>query len=95
MKSLRGTTVPDAAFSLVEVLVAILVLGVPLFIRSTPVNLASDFTVLPLQIFNWAGRPHQEFTELAAAAIIVLLAVLLIFNAVAVLIGTRLQKLDA
>lgn len=28
MKSLRGTTVPDAGFSLVEVLVAILVLGV-------------------------------------------------------------------
>ncbi len=73
----------------------ILVLGVPLFIRSTPVNLASDFTVLPLQIFNWAGRPQQEFHELAAAAIIVLLAVLLSFNAVAVLIRHRLQKLDA
>ena len=73
----------------------ILVLGVPLFIRSTPNNLVSDFTVLPLQIYNWAGRPQPEFHELAAAGIIVLLAVLLSFNAVAVLIRQRLQRLDA
>jgi len=70
----------------------ILVLGVPLFSRATPVNLMSDFTVLPLQIFNWAGRPQAEFHDLAAAAIIVLLAVLLTFNAVAVLIRQRLQS---
>jgi phosphate transport system permease protein len=73
----------------------ILVLGVPLFIRSTPNSLVSDFTVLPLQIYNWAGRPQAEFHELAAAGIIVLLAVLLSFNAVAVLIRQRLQRLDA
>lgn len=73
----------------------ILVLGVPLFIRSTPNNLVSDFTVLPLQIYNWAGRPQPEFHELAAAGIIVLLAVLLSFNAIAVLIRQRLQRLDA
>jgi phosphate transport system permease protein len=70
----------------------VLVLGVPLFIRSTPTNLMSDFTVLPLQIFNWAGRPQEAFHELAAAAIIVLLAVLLSFNAVAVVIRHRLQR---
>jgi len=70
----------------------VLVLGVPLFIRSTPTNLMSDFTVLPLQIFNWAGRPQAEFHELAAAAIIVLLAVLLTFNAVAVVLRSRLQR---
>jgi phosphate transport system permease protein len=70
----------------------ILVLGVPLFIRSTPTNLMSDFTVLPLQIFDWAGRPKAGFHELAAAGILVLLAVLLAFNAVAALIRHRLQK---
>jgi phosphate transport system permease protein len=52
----------------------------------------SDFTVLPLQIFNWAGRPQAGFHELAAAGILVLLAVLLAFNAVAVVIRHRLQK---
>jgi phosphate transport system permease protein len=69
----------------------ILVLGVPLFIRSVPQNLMSDFTVLPLQIYNWANRPGDAFHELAAAAIIVLLAVLLTFNAVAVVIRQRLR----
>ena len=70
----------------------ILVLGVPLFIRSTPVNLMSDFTVLPLQIYNWAMRQQSGFHELAAAGIIVLLAVLLTLNAVAVIIRHRLQR---
>ncbi len=69
-----------------------LVLGVPLFIRETPTNLMSSFTVLPLQIFDWTGRPQQEFHDIAAAAIIVLLAVLLSFNAIAVFIRQKLQR---
>jgi phosphate transport system permease protein len=69
-----------------------LVLGVPLFIRSVPTNLMSDFTVLPFQIYYWANRPQAGFSELAAAAILVLLAVLLTFNAVAVVIRQRLQR---
>lgn len=73
----------------------ILVLGVPLFLRQTPTNLMSDFTVLPLQVFDWAGRPQAEFHDLAAAGIIVLLAVLLSFNALAVAIRQRLQKATA
>lgn len=70
----------------------VLVLGIPLSIKFTPNNLMSEFTVLPLQIYNWAGRPQQEFHDLAAAAIIVLLAVLLTFNAVAVFIRQKLQR---
>ncbi|MFO0828906.1 MAG: phosphate ABC transporter permease PstA [Phycisphaerales bacterium] len=70
----------------------LLVLGVPLFITSTPENLMSDFTVLPFQIYNWAARPQEDFRGLAAAAIIVLLVVLLTFNAVAVLIRQKLHK---
>jgi phosphate transport system permease protein len=70
----------------------LLVLGVPLFISATPTNLASDFTVLPLQIFNWASRPQEDFQGIAAAAIIVLLAVLLSFNALAVFIRQKLHK---
>jgi phosphate transport system permease protein len=70
----------------------LLVLGVPLFITETPVSLASDFTVLPFQIFNWAGRPQEDFRSLAAAAILVLLAVLLTFNAIAVVIRQKLHK---
>ena len=49
------------------------------------------FTVLPLQIFTWVGRPQEEFRSLAAAGIIVLLFILLSMNAVAVLVRNKYQ----
>lgn len=44
----------------------------------------SRFMVMPLQIFNWTGRPQASFEHLAAAAIIVLMIVLLVMNSVAI-----------
>lgn len=49
------------------------------------------FTVLPLQIFTWVGRPQEEFRALAAAGIIVLLIILLSMNTVAVLVRNKYQ----
>ena len=49
------------------------------------------FTVLPLQIFTWVGRPQEEFRSLAAAGIIVLLVILLSMNAAAVLLRNKYQ----
>lgn len=49
------------------------------------------FTVLPIQIFNWVSLPKAEFQELAAAGIVVLLAVLLSMNALAIVLRNRLQ----
>ena len=49
------------------------------------------FTVLPLQIFTWVGRPQEEFRSLAAAGIIVLLIILLTMNAIAVLLRNKYQ----
>ena len=34
----------------------------------------SDFTAMPLQIYNWTGEANVEFHKAAAAAIVVLLA---------------------
>jgi phosphate transport system permease protein len=70
----------------------LLVLGGLLLVFNTPENLMSDFAILPLQIFNWAGRPQDSFHAIAASAIIVQLAVLLAFNGIAVLIRQKLQK---
>jgi len=70
----------------------ILVIAGIVFIRFTPQNLMDEFTVMPLQIFNWASRPQSEFHEIAATGIIVLLAVLLSFNAAAVLIRQKFQR---
>jgi phosphate transport system permease protein len=70
----------------------LLLLGAVVFIRYDPDGLMSGFTTMPIQIFNWAGRPQAEFQELAAAAIIVLLGMLLLMNALAIVIRNRYQK---
>ena len=70
----------------------ILVLGVALFITDVPSNLMDNFTVLPMQIYNWTNRWQEDFRELAASGIIVLLGALLAFNAIAVLIRQKLQR---
>lgn len=50
------------------------------------------FTVMPIQIFNWISLPKKEFHELAAAGIIVLLAMTLLMNALAIFLRNRLQQ---
>jgi phosphate transport system permease protein len=50
------------------------------------------FTVMPLQIYNWASQPDPAFQGVAATGIIVLLAALLTFNGIAVFIRQRMQK---
>jgi phosphate ABC transporter permease subunit PstA len=70
----------------------LLLLGGLVFIRYDPDGLFSGFTTLPIQIFNWAGQPQVEFQEVAAAAIIVLLGMLLLMNALAIVIRNRFQR---
>lgn len=70
----------------------LVVLGMPLFLAFLPKSLLDMITVLPLQIYNWTGRPQAEFHALAAAGIIVLLAMLLFMNSIAVLIRNKFQK---
>lgn len=70
----------------------ILIIAGIVYISRAPQNLMDDFTVMPLQVYNWIGRPQPEFHGIAAAGIILLLIILLSFNAVAVLIRYKLQK---
>jgi phosphate transport system permease protein len=49
-----------------------------------PESPLDPFMVMPLQIYNWTGRPQEEFEHLAAAAIIVLMIVLLLMNSIAI-----------
>jgi len=57
--------------------------------------LTAPFTVMPIQMFNWISRPQSEFHELAAGAGLVLLAMTLTMNALAVTIRYRLRKQPA
>lgn len=70
----------------------LIMIGALLFVPFTPDSPFDRFTVLPIQIFNWASRPQSGFHETAAAAIIVLLAVLLSMNAVAIILRNRFQS---
>jgi phosphate transport system permease protein len=70
----------------------LIMIGALLFVPFTPSGPMDRFTVLPIQIFNWASRPQKEFQENAAAGIIVLLAVLLTMNAVAIVLRNRFQS---
>ncbi len=54
--------------------------------------LGADFTVMPIQMFNWTSRPQAEFLEIAAAAGLVLLAITLLLNGTAILLRYRLRK---
>ena len=70
----------------------LLILAGAIFITNPPENLMDAFTVMPLQIFDWAGRPQKPFHHIAASGIILLLAILFVFNLTAVLIRQFAQK---
>lgn len=70
----------------------LLMIGALSFIAYLPEDIWSGFTVLPIQIFNWTGRPQEEFHLVASAGIIVLLVILLLMNSVAVLIRNKFSK---
>jgi len=54
--------------------------------------LLAPFTVLPIQMFDWVSRPQAEFQVNAAAAGIVLIAITLAMNAIAIYIRYRLRQ---
>jgi phosphate transport system permease protein len=67
----------------------LIVVGAAAYVSFVPDSPMDRFTVLPFQIFNWISRPQPAFHEIAAAGIIVMLAVLLTFNLIAILIRNR------
>ena len=70
----------------------LIMVGAAGYIAFLPKGPMDWFTVLPVQIFNWTSRPQEEFQYIAAAGIIVLMAVLLSANAVAILLRNKYQN---
>ena len=70
----------------------LITIGALTYIPFAPDSVWSKFTVLPIQVFNWVSRPQAEFHTNAAAAILVLLALLLSMNAVAIIVRDRFQR---
>ena len=55
-------------------------------------TLQGPYTSLPTIIFTWSRYPGEEWTQLAAAAIVVLLAVILVVNLVAIMLRNRYER---
>lgn len=70
----------------------LIVVGALAYVPFVPSGPLDEFTVLPIQIFNWVSRPQQEFIINAAAAIIVLLFITFVLNGIAVYLRYRWQK---
>lgn len=69
----------------------LLLVGALTYVAINP-SLLGPYTALPIQIFQWIGRPQEEFKFLAAGAIIVLLGMLLALNAFAIWLRNRYQR---
>ena len=67
----------------------LIVVGAATFLVTDPTSPFSQFTAMPIQIYQWTARPQGQFANIAAAAIIVLLALMLTLNATAIAIRNR------
>ena len=70
----------------------LVVVGASTFVTVDPTGPFSKFTTLPIQIFQWTSRPQDVFRNIAAAAILVLLAMLLSLNTTAILLRNRYSR---
>ncbi|WP_199452875.1 phosphate ABC transporter permease PstA [Marinobacter sp. bablab_jr008] len=70
----------------------LLLIGMVAFIVDVPDGFFDSATVLPVQVFLWAGSPELAFIERASAAIMVLLTFLIGMNALAIWLRKRLER---
>jgi len=99
----RGSVLPAAAPGIMTGIILamaraigeaapLVVIGAATFVTSLPQPLQGGFTVLPIQVFNWAQRPQADFQGVAAAAIIVILVLIFILNLLALIVRARLSR---
>jgi len=70
----------------------LILVGAATYVAFNPSGLMDGFTALPLQIYSWLSQPQTEFKLKAAGAIVVLFALLLAMNAVAIWLRNRYER---
>ena len=70
----------------------LITIGALTFIAFDPSGFRDIFTVMPIQIFNWVSLPQQAFHHLASAGILVLLALLLSMNGLAIIVRRKSER---
>lgn len=90
--SILTATILGVAHALGET-APLLLIGMKAFVASVPATPLDQATALPVQIFLWQGNENRNFFEpRTAAAIMVLLAVMILLNGVAIFLRSRLEK---
>ncbi|HIP11192.1 MAG TPA: phosphate ABC transporter permease PstA [Arcobacter sp.] len=69
----------------------LIIVGMIAFIPDAPTNILDAATVMPAQIFTWAGMPERAYIERTAAGILVLLTVLISLNTFAVYLRKKFE----
>ncbi|MGQ0828266.1 MAG: phosphate ABC transporter permease PstA [Bacteroidota bacterium] len=70
----------------------LIVIGALAYVPFVPSSPTDEFSVLPIQIFNWISRPQKGFAINAAAAIIILLLITFVLNGIAMYLRNRWQR---
>lgn len=70
----------------------LIVIGALAYVPFVPASPTDEFSVLPIQIFNWISRPQKGFAINAASAIIILLMVTFVLNGIAMYLRNRWQR---
>ncbi len=74
----------------------LLMIGMVAFVADTPsfgfVGFSEPATVMPVQVYLWATSAERAFEARAAAAVLVLLAMMIFFNAVAIYLRRRYER---
>lgn len=102
-QTVKGVTLPAASGGIITgIIIALsralgeaaplIVIGALAYVPFVPTGPSSEFSVLPIQIFNWVSRPQHGFLVNASAGIIVLLSITFIMNGIAVYLRIKKQK---
>jgi len=99
----RGSVLPAAAPGIMTGIILamaraigeaapLILIGAFAFVTFLPNPISGGYTVLPIQIFDWARRPQADFAAIASAAIIVILVLMFVLNALALVVRVRLSR---
>ena len=70
----------------------LLIVGAFVFVTFIPMPFEGQYTVLPIQVYQWAIRPQDDFHGISAAAIVVLITLIFLLNLLALVVRARLSR---
>jgi phosphate transport system permease protein len=70
----------------------LLLVGALTFVTFSPNFFEGGYSALPVLIYNYAGRPQEDFQILAAAGVLLMLAVLIVINSFAIWLRARYER---